>query len=289
VGASLGPRGAVKLNTPVRVAFDQPVDHGSAESHFQRTPAVEGSFAWSGNTMTFTPRNTGYQTSYTFTVAPGVAPSWGLPSAQAFSSSYITENQVIKLKVPAYKQAFGRSCELSALRMLLAYRGINVSDWDLLMKVGYAPRARDKGSNSWENPNQMFVGNVNTSNWSEGYGVHAGPVAAAGRTYGRNTQAYYNISAAFIAGNIHAGNPVEFYGHISAPRADSWNTTSGVVQTTTSMHGRVVTGVVGSASNPVGFYINDPWTGGSMYWTAGQLMANMNAVPGVSNQAVVVY
>jgi hypothetical protein len=48
-------------------------------------------------------------------------------------------------------------------------------------------------------------------------------------------------------------------------------------------------GVVGSAANPLGFYVNDPWKGTNSFWSASDLMANMNVVPGVSNQAVVVY
>jgi uncharacterized protein YvpB len=171
--------------------------------------------------------------------------------------------------------------------MLLAYRGIYTTESALLGKVGYNPRARSGGS--WDNPNQMFVGYVDTYSWSQGYGVHAGPVANAAKTFGRNATAHFNVSAAFIADAIHAGNPVEFYGHISKPVADSWSTSSGVVQTTTSMHARVAYGVVGPSNNPAGFYIQDPWTGSKFYWSTSQLMANMNAVPGVSNQAVIVY
>ena len=289
VTASLGTGGTVGLSTPIRVTFDQPVDHGSAESRFSLSPGAAGKFSWSGNTMTYAPDHLEYQTGYSYSVAAGVVPVWGLPSTRAFSRSFTTETQVIKLNVPAYKQAFGRSCELSSLRMLLAYRGINVSDWDILMRLNYNPRPRDTATNSWDNPNEMFVGRVDTYSWSQGYGVHAGPVAAAARSFGRSASSYSGISAAFISGQIHAGNPVEFYGHISPPRLDAWNTSSGVVQTTTSMHARVVYGVVGRADAPVGFYVIDPWTGAREYWSAGQLIANMNDALPISNQAVVVF
>jgi uncharacterized protein YvpB len=172
--------------------------------------------------------------------------------------------------------------------MLLAYRGIYVTDYDILQRIGYTPRARDQSTNSWENPNVQFVGYLDTFSWSQGYGVHAGPVAAAAVSYGRSATASFGVSAAFISASIHAGDPVEFWGHIGPPQADSWNTPSGVVATTTSMHARVVYGVMGSAAAPTAFYIHDPGLGNSFVWSPAQLMANMNAVPGVSNQAVVV-
>jgi uncharacterized protein YvpB len=207
----------------------------------------------------------------------------------ALSGSYVTENEIIKLNVPVYKQAFGRSCELASLRMLLAFRGIATTDWDILQRIGYNPRPRDTATNSWDDPNKTFVGRVDTYSWSQGYGVHAGPVATAAKSYGRNATAQFNVSAAFIASNIHAGNPVEFWGHLSAAEHDSWNSPSGVVNTTNSMHARVVYGVVGRADAPVGFYVIDPWTASKSYWSTAELMANMNAAPPASNQAVVVY
>jgi uncharacterized protein YvpB len=289
VTASVSPGGTVGVNTAVRIAFNQAVDHGSAQARFSMSPAVGGGFSWSGNTMVYQTSGAAYQTAYHYNVAAGVVPAWGLPSVKAFGGAYSTETQVIKLGVPTYHQAYGRSCELASLRMLLAYRGISTTDYAILQRVGYNPRARDTGSNSWDNPNQMFVGFVDTFSWSQGYGVFSGPLAAAGRSYGRNVQNYYGVSAAWISSQVHSGNPVEFYGYIGSQSADAWNTSSGVVQTTTAMHARVIYGVAGSADNPSGFYIHDPWTATSFYWSAAQVMANMNSVPGVSNQAVVVY
>jgi uncharacterized protein YvpB len=290
VGASVSPGGGnVAITTPVRVAFDQAVDHASAESRFRTAPTTSGKFSWSGNTMTYTPSGLSYQTGYSVSVAPGVVPAWGQPSNRVLGSSFTTAYQTIKLSVPAYRQQYPMSCELSSLRMLLAFRGINVSDYDILMRIGYHPRAKDQANNSWDDPNQTYVGFVDQAVFRVGYGVHAGPVAAAGRSYGRNAISQFGVSAGFISANIHAGNPVEVWGHIVPAKPDSWNTSSGVVQTTTSQHARVVTGVVGSADNPVGFYVNDPYTGANTYWTAGALMANMNAALPASNQAVVVY
>jgi len=265
------------------------VDHASAQSHFSTAPSLTGSFAWSGNTMTFAPSGEGYQTTYNFGVAPGVVPAWGLPRAKWWSGSYLTQYQDIQMNVPAYKQAYPMSCELASLRMLLAYRGIFVTDYDILMRIGYNPRPRDKSTNTWDDPNQTYVGYLNGIPITNGYGVHSGPVAAAARSFGRQATSQWDVSAAWIAGQVYAGNPVEVWGHSAPDFLTSWNTDHGVVQAAPSQHARVVYGVVGSASNSVAFHIIDPWTGTKVYWSAGQLMANMNGALPVSNQSVVVW
>lgn len=292
VTASAGPGGSeLGLNTPVSFSFDQAVDHGSAESRFSIAPSVPGAFSWSGNTMTWRPSGMGYETKYIFSLGAGVTAVWGLPSAKVFSGAYTTAPEVVKLSVPARGADYTMGCELATLNMLLKYRGIKTTDWDILMKLGYNPRSRDTATNTWDDPNLMYVGDVNGWPTKTGYGVHAGPLAAAGRTYGRDVQAYYNVSAAWISQQVHNGNPVLFYGYSNAaPRGDSWNTPGGkVVQTVYPQHARVIWGVKGSAANPWGFWMNETMTAGTQYWSAAQVMANMNAVPGVSNMAVVVY
>jgi hypothetical protein len=96
VTAGFSPSGQVAPNTPVRVAFDQPVDHASAESHFSVSPTVKGAFAWSGNTMTFTPTGEDYQTGYRYALAAGVVPNWGLPSGSVLGASVTTAPQLIQ-------------------------------------------------------------------------------------------------------------------------------------------------------------------------------------------------
>jgi uncharacterized protein YvpB len=289
VGASASPGGGnVAPNTAIKIGFDQAVDHASAESRFSLSPSLAGRFSWSGNTMIYTPTGMGYQTGYNYSVAPGVVPAWGLPSNRPLGGSFTTAVQVIKLNVPALRQALGNACQVTALRMVLAYRGVNVGDWDVLGRLGYAPRPRDRATNTWDDPNVMFVGDVRGYQNSTGYGVHSGPIAAAARSFGRDASNYNNVSAGFISSQVHAGNPVIVWGHSTPAKYDPWNTSNGVVAAWLSAHARVVYGVTGSPDNPTGFHLIDPTTGAKIYWSAGQLMGNMNVIPGVSNQAVVV-
>lgn len=286
VGAQ--PSGSrVSLQSAVTLTFDQPVDHTSAERAFSISPKVEGSFSWSGNTLSFHPAGFQYQTTYIVALSPGIVPAFGLPGT-AYSMSFTTTYETVKLGVPQYYQTHALSCEESSLRMALALYGIATTDDEVLGKVGYAPQARDTVTNSWQDPNEMFVGNVDGTIGVTGWGAYAGPIAKAARTYGRTADVLVNPSVQQVSAAIHAGNPVVVWGVIGGAAVDdSWNTpNSGVVHTAKNAHVRVVYGVDGTAGNPVNFYIRDPLkASGSLTWSAAKLQSNMDAG---GKQAVVV-
>jgi uncharacterized protein YvpB len=279
----------LSLSAAVSVTFDQPMNHASAESKFGLNPGGPGSFSWSGDTLTYHPgASYDYQTTYTVTIAPGATSAYGLPTATPFVGAFTTALQTIRLSVPAYRQTYSMSCESSALRMVLAYRGVSVTDLDVLNRLNYAPRARDTNTNTWDNPYDMFVGDVTGVQNTTGYGVYAGPIAAAARSFGRSAADYTSVSANFISGHVHNNEPVIIWGYNQVAILDSWNTPSGPVSAWKGEHARVVTGVVGNVANPAGFYINDPATGTQYYWSTSQLLGNLNIFSSLSNQAVVV-
>lgn len=277
------------LGETVSISFDQPVDHTSAQNAFSLSPAVTGSFAWSGNTLTFKPSALDYQTTYTIHVATGVAATYGLPSASAFTGSFTTLIQTLKLNVPGYKQQYTLSCEESSLRMALAYRGINVSDMDVLQAEGYNPQPRNTTTNTWQNPYETFVGNVSGKEDVTGWGAYGPPIAAAAQKFGGSATYVAGITPQQVSAAIHANNPVVVWGVMpnETPKLDSWNTDTGLVTVVANAHVRTVYGVVGNASNPIGFYIHDPIYG-DLYWTTAQLQANMTANGQIGSQGVVV-
>ncbi len=276
----------IALNAPVKLTFDQPVDHASAQSAFTISPQVQGSFSWSGNTMVFTPAGYGYQTTYTYGVAPGIKPVFGLTGV-GYSNQFTSVYEVRKLGVPYFRQAHALSCEAASLRMALAYYGVGTNDDEILGQIGYAPQPRDTVTNTWQDPNVEFVGDVDGKMNVTGWGVYAGPVAKAARSFGRSADVIYSPSAASVASAIYAGRPVVMWGVMGVSAVDdSWNTaTSGVVHAAKNQHVRLVYGVEGSAENPVGFYLHDPLRG-SVYLTAGALQASMN---GGGRQILTVY
>ena len=288
---TMSPRGSgISLGSAITVAFDQPVDHASAQGAFSITPNVSGTFTWNANSMTFHPAGLDYQTAYSVVVKPGIAATYGLASTASFSSSFTTVAQVIKLAVPSYRQQYALSCEESSLRMALAYRGIMVSDMDVLQQVGYNPHPRNTTTNTWDNPYAMYVGDVNGQEAVTGWGAYGPPIAAASQKLGRSASYVSGITPQQISQAIHDNNPVVLWGVVAGqtPRLDSWNTPDGsVVTVAANAHVRTVFGVVGSPSDPIGFYVHDPLHP-DIYWTTAQLEANMTADGRLSSQGVVV-
>jgi uncharacterized protein YvpB len=287
---SISPGGSgVRRNAPILFTFDQPVDHASAEAHFSIAPAIKGTFQWNNNTLTFIPSGYDFQTTYVATINPGVVATYGVPGIAPASGRFTTELETLKLPVPAFSQTMKLSCEAAALRMALAFYGVQTSDMALVQAMGYSPRSYDNGQ--WDDPYTQFVGNVNGKQWDRsGYGAYAPPVAAAARSAGRNASAFFGVSASFISQQIHDGHPVVVWGYEFNPTAFSWHTPSGKeIQAWQGEHTRTVIGVVGNTSAPAGFYVTDPASGATRYWSAGSLTAQLNVHGSVSNQAVVVY
>lgn len=199
-----------------------------------------------------------------------------------------------KLKVPSYKQQYANSCESSALRMALAYKGIVKDDVGVLTRVGYNPKNRDWTNNVWDDPQKQFVGFVDVSGKPNGgYGVYGLPIKKAAESFGR--QAEYAtgtaITAQFLAKELDNGNPIVIWGYTTYTEpAYTWNTPDGgKAIALKGEHARTVVGYRGTASNPVGFYVHDPINGkANVYWSAKNLIDHIQKVPGVTDQAVVV-
>ncbi len=292
VGAYITPRGGevAQAVQDVRIAFNQTVVHKSAEERLKISHGAIGAIRWQGTTMVVPVTKLGYQKSVTITVAAGVEPEFGIRNTSALRHTFTTEAQIVKLNVPFYYQQFAQSCEAASVRMALAYRGTSATDWQILQKFGYNPRSLDKKNNIWDDPQKQFVGDVKGNQGKgTGWGVYAEPVAAAVRSYGREATVRYGVSAAFVAGQIHQNRPVVLWGiWDESATQKTWKTPEGrTISGPIPMHVRLVVGVKGSPSNPVGFYVNDPITGPT-YWTAEYLQHNVNRAGG-ANQAVAIH
>lgn len=94
------------------------------------------------------------------------------------------------LKIPLHLQESPLSCEAASLKMALKYRGIELSEDEIMAKIGYAkPYTKEykNGNVIWGDPDIGYVGNekgylyVGQSNLAggTGWGVNNGPVAKA--------------------------------------------------------------------------------------------------------------
>lgn len=272
------------LGSPIHVTFDQAVDQASAESLFVFEPSTAGSFSWSGNQLAWQPTAAlSYNSSYRVTIKAGVKSVNGLNSDQAFSAQFTTVEQVVLLNVAPDHQDKALSCEAAALKMALGYHGVHVSEDDIMNTVGYDPTIRD--GSRWGDPNQAFVGNINGSQNSTGYGVYWNPIARAARSW-RNAEAFSGWSVSQLAATVNAGNPVVIWGTFGRGVADSWQTPGGAtIQAWKGEHTRVVIGFKGSLSNPTSFILNDPISG-RISWSTSQLTANWSSF---NNSGVAVY
>jgi len=194
------------------------------------------------------------------------------------------------LKVPVYVQEFKNSCEAAALRMALAYKNIQTSgDMELIQKFGYSPIRKDVTNNIWSDPQKEFVGFVDERCSECGYGVYGIPVTKTARAYGVNAIYLTDVVPSVLAEELSQDNPIVVWGYTSLSNPYTWNTsTGGTVKAFKGLHARVLVGFRGEKENPKGFYLNDPLTGKREYWNTASLVAHMNAVPGVTNQMVVV-
>jgi len=182
-----------------------------------------------------------YYTRYTINVGAGVKSIYGIDSTQAFSSSFLTEEQVVTLKVPLFYQPKGFDCNLYAVKMALAYRGVNISIESAKASIGIG-----------ENPNV---------NWVDGYGVHAGPLAGYIRGF-RGAVVKSGFSASGLASEIMAGNPVIVYVYNGASQPyGPYQLDPGGYTAYMGMHSEVVIGFTGNVENPTSIITNDPWKG----------------------------
>jgi len=275
---------AINIRSPVKVTFDQEVDHESAESKFSITPKINGHIVWSGNTMSFIPAEPlSFTTNYVAAIDEGIKSVHGTSSREKFQTQFTTQNANIKLAVPAYLQKYTLSCEIAALRMALNFRGANVTEDDLIPKVGFDTTPHN--GNIWGNPYNAFVGNIRGTQMKDGYGVYWGPIARAARDY-RGAQEFQNWNISDLTAQISKGNPVVIwvYSHFGTPT--SWNTPDGTnIYAVRDEHAVVAVGFTGTSDNPTQLIINDPLSG-QVYWSRSVFDKKWNIF---ANSGVVIF
>jgi hypothetical protein len=293
---SSSPRGKELSQTAqtIKFTFDQPVNHASAEQHFSVSSGQVSGFTWSGNTISATVTNLGFQHTVTATMAAGVVnDGFGLPSTQPASVSFTTEIRTIKLNVPYYKQQHSATCTAATLRMALAFYGVQTSEEAIVDDMGYNPREMDVANNTWDDPRQMFVGYMDgTTNTTAGGAeipLQARVAGAFGRSVSQRSGSDVNIN--WIAQEIHNGHPVIISG-TGTSKAGKIITyyapsTGREVRMSTTGHSRIVYGVRGEPGAPLRFYIHDP-SRGKLDWSASQLQNNLRTNP-YGGQAVAIY
>lgn len=192
-----------------------------------------------------------------------------------------------KLDVPILYQEHALSCEAATLRMVLAYRGVTVTERELLDTIGRDPTPRKRTATGivWGDPDEAFVGNVDGIMGRTGYGVHAGPIGRIAGQY-RRAEVLHNASPQALTAALDAGNPVIAWGHLGRGSPMTWRTPGGkTIHAVNGEHTRVVVGYTGTTEKPAGFHLLDPIYG-AQYWPLEKFMKNWEKL---GRSAVVVY
>jgi uncharacterized protein YvpB len=169
------------------------------------------------------------------------------------------------LDIALHHQDQRATCEVAALEMALAGRGVAADERSLLALTGVDGRApvRDAagGIARWGDPNASFVGdpNGNPDDYT-GYGVYAAPIARAATGSGATVSA---AGAGIVPDSIYAavirGQPVVAWvtNDYRADPLSTWRAWDGaVVGYSLREHAVAVIGVT-----PAQVLLNDPWFG----------------------------
>lgn len=217
-----------------------------------------------------------------------------LPYGATYAAQVNSTTGITILNVPYYAQEYTNSCEAASLRMALAYYGIKTRDMDIIKQFGYDPHLKDVARNVWDDPQKQFVGFVNATGRGQGYGVYGLPVVQGIMDYDRKADYYSgtsSITAKLLAEQIRSGYPVMVWGYSSlTEKPYTWKSPEGKdILAFRGEHVRLVVGVQGPTDAPTGFYVHDSLTKQkNQFWKTADLMKNIYAVPGVTDQAIVV-
>lgn len=274
----------VGVNTKIKLTLNQDVDRMTAQENFSISPPVRGKSSWQGRTLVFSPdKPLDKNTKYRISLNAGIRSIKGLPSKTGYVAGFTTTQTTFKLPVPAYLQQYSLSCELASLRMALAFRGIFVSEDELLGRLGFDPTPRSVGV--WGNPNQAFVGDVKGKQMTTGYGVHWGPIARVAKGYTQASE-FSGWTTKQVLSEITKNNPVIIWGYSGSGKKMSWNTPSGEkIHAVGGEHTYIVVGFVGTADNPSRIIVNDSLIG-QIYLTRANFEKKWAAF---GNSGVVVY
>ncbi|XJZ28038.1 C39 family peptidase [Bacillota bacterium Lsc_1132] len=185
-----------------------------------------------------------------------------------------TKNEAIKivkikdqvlLNAPVFKQypELPRGCEVTALAMLLQYKGINVDKMELAEKVkkDATPLVNKNGSVFWGNPNDGFIGNMYTKS-EPGYGVYHKPIKQLAEQY-LPGQVIDLTGKGFseLETYLSSGVPVwvitnTTFRKLPESAIETWETPKGKVKITYKEHAVIITGY-----DQQNIYFNDPISG----------------------------
>jgi len=191
----------------------------------------------------------------------------------------------IKLAVSYHHQEHRLSCEVASLLMALNYKGIKVTESELVKQLPISDPGPRRVNNIWGDPNLGFVGNIDGTMPDTGYGVYEKPIYDLASQY-RMAKIITNTTLADLITELSNNNPIVVWGVSGLGRSISWKTPSGqTINAKMDEHARTLIGFIGQANNPQSIILLDPIYGEIRLKTA-DFLKNWEML---DKRAVVVY
>lgn len=282
----------VGLDTSITIRFDKPIKRQEIK-HFI-IPQVHGEWRFEEpiiknhlfRTLVFVPAvdfkpDTKYQINLEHIVSPlGINLFPGKFSFRFRTQEILPkaisqeiEPEITLLDIPLDWQDYALSCEAACLKMALGFKGVKVSEDEIMEKIGYDLTPRK--DNIWGDPYQAYVGEIDGKICATGYGVYWTQVAEAAG-YWREAEVISNGNLQRIAQEIKVGNLVIFWGVLPEKELTdcSWQTTTGkYIKALKETHVRLAIGFMGDSASPTKIIINDPLSG-RLFWSPEQFLTN---------------
>ena len=220
-----------------------------------------------------------WTTSFQFAFTTRQNPSFAVPQKSETQAISVPQNpapepQITMLPIAVDWQDDALSCEAASLKMALTGKSIFVSENEIMEKIGYDVETPRRGE-TWGDPHQGYVGDIDGKMCKTGFGVYWEPVAVAAKHW-RGAEAFSGGTIEDVVREIQAGNPIIVWGSLSnsALTDCSWYTEEGnYIPAFKETHVRVVIGFVGPADNPSKIILNDPLAG-RVYWSTDYFLQN---------------
>jgi uncharacterized protein YvpB len=191
----------------------------------------------------------------------------------------------VKLSVPYHRQEHALSCEVASLLMALDYRGVNITENELIKELPVSDPGPRQANNIWGDPNLGFVGNINGRMPNGGYGVYEQPIYDLATKY-RQAKIVTNASLDVLTTELGNGNPIVVWGVVGSGKDISWTTPSGtVIQAKLDEHARTLIGYTGQSNNPQLLILLDP-VYGEVRMSVKEFVANWAKL---DKRAIVIY
>jgi uncharacterized protein YvpB len=191
----------------------------------------------------------------------------------------------VKLGVTYHRQEHALSCEVAALLMALNYKGVNVTENDLIAELPVSDPGPRQPGNIWGDPNLGFVGNIDGIMPNTGYGVYEQPIYDLAAKY-RSTKILTGATVNDLIAELGNGNPVVVWGVAGSGKDISWQTSAGqTIDAKMDEHARTLVGFTGTSDSPKLMILLDP-VYGEIRMTVADFLNNWKRL---DQRAVVVY